>query len=262
VKLLDGLVRHAGRPISFDQLAERLVGLSLSTSEKLAFKSMLEEHGVLTATVTGHDVGWMAEDLSYLRWAVEGTVMGIERAEISDRPISVITLPSGDYDISTTLERRGVERASLGRTVDAFATVARSAKHTFIVATPFIDAAGVNIFNTILSTVSPSAKCYLIVRKYEDVCDAEAQGEGRRVASNTAIMTYYRERLGRNRETFHGKYIVADDSVAYVGSANLLHASLESTVETGVLLKGLDAKPLSILACAMLESSTLARSPS
>ena len=207
-------------------------------------------------TEDGTEVLWTGENVSQLRWTLEGAILGLDSISTFDRPVSVITLPNDGYDISERLER-----ATLGRTIDAFAAVARAATEKFIVATPFIDAAGVDVFNTIAAAVDPSVKSYLIVRKYEDILRAEQSGGDRKVAQNVSIMTYYRDRPGRSRETFHGKYFVADESVAYIGSANLLYASLESTVETGVLLRGVDAKPLSVFAQAMLESSTLVRLP-
>ena len=261
IRALEGLARHTTRSIDVDSLLDRLVGSNMTRLDKRRFRSLLEEHGILRPTVDGTEVLWTGENVSQLRWTLEGAILGLDSISTFDRPVSVITLPNDGYDISESLERRGVERATLGRTIDAFAAVARAATEKFIVATPFIDAAGVDVFNTIAAAVDPSVKSYLIVRKYEDILRAEQSGGDRKVAQNVSIMTYYRDRPGRSRETFHGKYFVADESVAYIGSANLLYASLESTVESGVLLRGVDAKPLSVFAQAMLESSTLVRLP-
>jgi phosphatidylserine/phosphatidylglycerophosphate/cardiolipin synthase-like enzyme len=39
-------------------------------------------------------------------------------------------------------------------------------------------------------------------------------------------------------ETFHAKLIVADDTLAYVGSADLLNSSEGLSLETGLLVEG------------------------
>ena len=39
-------------------------------------------------------------------------------------------------------------------------------------------------------------------------------------------------------ETFHAKLVVADDTLAYVGSANLLSSSEGLSLETGLLVEG------------------------
>ena len=39
-------------------------------------------------------------------------------------------------------------------------------------------------------------------------------------------------------ETFHAKLVLADDTLAYVGSANLLYSSEGLSLETGLLVEG------------------------
>jgi phosphatidylserine/phosphatidylglycerophosphate/cardiolipin synthase-like enzyme len=53
-------------------------------------------------------------------------------------------------------------------------------------------------------------------------------------------------------ETFHAKVVVADDTLAYVGSANLLNSSEELSLETGLLVEGAAAVQVARLVDAVL----------
>lgn len=253
------MVRYANRRIVLENLAEGAVRTSKSKSEILALQRIFESYGIISKGADAQQVLWSKEALGNLRWAIEGASVGLRAAQSAEEPVSVITLPNSEYDIVQSLKRRGVERATLGRTIDAFLSVARAANSEFFVATPFIDATGVETLNKIVEAVPRRSKCHLIVRTYDSILKAEAHGVGRSLSSRFSVFTYFRELANGQQETFHGKYFVGDEAKAYVGSANLLYASLESTVETGVLLSGVDAKPWSVFARAMIESSTQVR---
>lgn len=259
IDLLDVMVRYADRRIVLENLAEGAARTSKSKSEILALQRIFESYGIISKSNDTQQVLWSKEALSNLRWAIEGASVGLRAAQSADEPVSVITLPNSEYDIVQSLKRRGVERATLGRTIDAFLSVARAANSDFFVATPFIDATGIDTLNKIVETVPRESKCHLIVRTLDSILKAEAHGMGRSLSRRFSVFTYFRELANGRQETFHGKYFVGDDIKAYVGSANLLHASLESTVETGVLLSGVDAKPWSVFAQAMLDSSEMVR---
>ena len=259
IDLLDVMVRYAGRRVVLEDLAERAAGLSKSKAEIIALKHIFESHRVISINDKAQEVLWSKVSLVNLRWTIEGANLGLRTAQSADSPVSVITLPNTEFDIVQSLRRRGVERATLGRTIDAFLSVARAAKSNFFVATPFIDATGIGTLNQIVEAVPRGSKCHLIVRTHDSILKAEAHGAGCSLSRRFSVFTYFRELANGQLETFHGKYFVGDDAKAYVGSANLLYASLQSTVETGVLLSGVDAKPWSVFAQAMLESSSLMR---
>ena len=262
IDLLDVMVRYANRRIVLENLAERAAGTSKSKSDILAIRHIFESYGIISKSNDAQQVLWSKESLANLRWAVEGASIGLRIAQSTDEPVSVITLPNSDYDIVQSLKRRGVERATLGRTIDAFLSVARAATSDFFVATPFIDATGVDTLNQIVDAVPRGSNCHLIVRTRDSILKAEAHGAGRLLSKRFSVFTYLRELQNGQQETFHGKYFVGDDTKAYIGSANLLHASLESTVETGVLLSDNHAKPWYVFARAMLDSSSLIRAAS
>jgi phosphatidylserine/phosphatidylglycerophosphate/cardiolipin synthase-like enzyme len=53
-------------------------------------------------------------------------------------------------------------------------------------------------------------------------------------------------------ETFHAKLALADDRVAYIGSANLLGSSERVSLETGLLVEGAAAADVARLVDAIL----------
>ena len=53
-------------------------------------------------------------------------------------------------------------------------------------------------------------------------------------------------------ETFHSKIVVADDTLAYVGSANLLYSSEGLSLEAGMLVEGGAASQVARLIDAVL----------
>ena len=53
-------------------------------------------------------------------------------------------------------------------------------------------------------------------------------------------------------ETFHAKLLVADDTLAYVGSANLLSSSEGVSLETGLIVEGAAAANVGRLVDAVL----------
>lgn len=59
------------------------------------------------------------------------------------------------------------------------------------------------------------------------------------------VLDYLIQKPVGGYETFHAKVILADDSYAYVASANMNRASLEYSMELGVLLRGDAARQIS-----------------
>jgi phosphatidylserine/phosphatidylglycerophosphate/cardiolipin synthase-like enzyme len=66
------------------------------------------------------------------------------------------------------------------------------------------------------------------------------------------IYSYWLQKVGKY-ETFHAKVLLADSDFAYVGSANATKASLEKSMELGVMLKGKGAKTVSEIVDAALQ---------
>lgn len=56
-------------------------------------------------------------------------------------------------------------------------------------------------------------------------------------------------------ETFHAKVVLADWTDAYVGSSNMNRASLERSMEMGVLIRGDGARSVAIVIDAILKAA-------
>jgi hypothetical protein len=79
-------------------------------------------------------------------------------------------------------------------------------------------------------------------------------------ALNVSVSDYHLSHaVGAGRtlpiETFHAKLIVADDTLAYVGSANLLSSSEGLSLETGLLVEGAAAVQVARLVDAVLRAA-------
>lgn len=79
-----------------------------------------------------------------------------------------------------------------------------------------------------------------------DIASAFAAEE---LASMVEIRDFYRQdEQGRQLYALHTKMMIADESIAYIGSANLTRHCLRSNFELGVILRGEGVQPLSDLA--------------
>lgn len=75
-------------------------------------------------------------------------------------------------------------------------------------------------------------------------------------AQGTLVFNYSIPRLEGGRETFHAKVVLCDRSVAYLGSSNVTAASLEHSMEMGVVLEGRAAARVADVIDAVLKSAT------
>ena len=72
------------------------------------------------------------------------------------------------------------------------------------------------------------------------------------LASGAAVHAYRLPRAQGGYETFHAKFVLADDSLAYVGSANFLQSGLDRSLECGILMPLPGARELARVADAMI----------
>jgi len=57
------------------------------------------------------------------------------------------------------------------------------------------------------------------------------------------------------RETFHAKVVLCDNDTAYLGSSNMNSASLEHSMEMGVVLKGRAAADVTVIVDAVMKAA-------
>lgn len=153
--------------------------------------------------------------------------------------LTAVTLPPPPSAIAAALPATGLSYASLVSTDDAMARVAVAASARLTVMTPFLNKGGLGVAIGLFAR-SPAPDRTLVVR-----------GTG---SARMALLSE-RERLQSLRvtilncllpakdgyETFHAKVVLADDRLAYVGSANLLVQSHRS-MELGNVVRGRAAR--------------------
>lgn len=161
-------------------------------------------------------------------------------AAAEEAALTAVTLPPYPSAIAAALPATGLSYASLISTEEAMARVAEAAASRLTLMTPFRNKGGLD-FAIGLFERSPATARTLIVR-----------GAG----STRAAMHPQRERLEFRQitildclllptedgyETSHAKVVLADDQLAYVGSANLL-LQLHRSMDLGNVVRGRAAK--------------------
>lgn len=160
-------------------------------------------------------------------------------AAAEEAALTAVTLPPYPSAIAAALPATGLSYASLISTEEAMARVADAAASRLTLMTPFLNKGGLD-FAVGLFERSPATLRTLIVRG---------------VGSTRAALHPQRERLEflqitildcllptvDGYETSHAKVVLADDQLAYVGSANLL-LQLHHSMELGNVVRGRAAK--------------------
>jgi phosphatidylserine/phosphatidylglycerophosphate/cardiolipin synthase-like enzyme len=153
----------------------------------------------------------------------------------------VVTLPQRPSKLEEALKVVSPDGApALTATNEAFLHLARRSKRRLVLITPFIDTAGIKwALELLMATEAPEK--ILIVRDRAQF--AVYEWETTQLAQiGTEILEYRVLHPAGTRlkpiETFHAKIVMADGSAAYVGSANLLHSSIEVALECGFVIEG------------------------
>jgi len=154
--------------------------------------------------------------------------------------------------------------ATLGRpggfltTSAAFSRLAQAASRRFVVMTPFIDAGGFRWLRRVFEATRADCQKILVLRNADQyTVELGVQNADWLRAMQISVRDYHLSHAaGTGRalpiETFHAKLIVADETLAYVGSANLLYSSEGLSLETGLLVEGGAAVQVARLVDAVL----------
>jgi phosphatidylserine/phosphatidylglycerophosphate/cardiolipin synthase-like enzyme len=170
----------------------------------------------------------------------------------------VLTCPAQSVALTGQLEQTGWRTAGTEETRQSFQGLVQRASHRIVIMTPFFDEHGAAWLRELLDEVPRSVDIVLILRGLEDVGRwdypkgfvllSEWLSERR-----VRVFNYSHSRGSTiGRETFHAKVILADADCAYVGSANMTIASLENSMEMGVVLRGKAARQMSHVVDAVL----------
>jgi hypothetical protein len=162
-----------------------------------------------------------------------------------------------EKELATTLGRPG----GFLTTSAAFSRLAEAASRRLVVMTPFIDAGGFRWLRRVFEATPSDCHRIVILRNTERyTVDLGVQHADWLHAMRVSVRDYHLPHTavaGRALpiETFHAKLVLADDTLAYVGSANLLNSSEGLSLETGLLVEGAAAVQVARLVDAVLRVS-------
>jgi hypothetical protein len=170
---------------------------------------------------------------------------------------AVITMPAAPSFLASELPSPGAPGAYLS-TTDAFLRIAERTVERLVIMTPFIDQRGFEWVRAVLRQAPKPVEKILLLRNVEQYA-TEIGVHHRAWLSELAvsIRDYHLSHpvtTGRSLpiETFHAKIVLADNQLAYVGSANLLGSGNGVSLEAGLLVDGPAAYHLAALVNAVL----------
>jgi phosphatidylserine/phosphatidylglycerophosphate/cardiolipin synthase-like enzyme len=129
-------------------------------------------------------------------------------------------------------------------TAEAFLRVARAAQTRLVVMTPFLDRRGFKWLKEVVEAAPTEAQKIVVLRDaHRYVVDLGVQHAAWLAASAVFVFDYclshdHDSGRGLPVETFHAKIVLADEKLAYVGSANMLGTGEGTSLEAGVLVDG------------------------
>lgn len=180
--------------------------------------------------------------------ALQGAAVARRLTEESERPIVAATIPHGVSALASLLPSLGLQHAVLESTDTVFADIARSARDDLTIFAPFLNEEGA-LWVRDLVQASPARQRSLIVRNWARARRRLAPVLPELAESRVRIYDYFLQHAD-GYETFHAKLVVADDTRAYVGSANFLRYR-KNSLDLGVIVKGRAAQTIRFVSEAM-----------
>jgi len=180
--------------------------------------------------------------------ALQGAAIGQRATYEKESPIVAATMPLGFGALGAILPGLGLRHAFVEATDTVFTEIARSAENDFTIFAPFLNEEGVLWIRDLLTT-SPAAERFLILRDWSRAGHHLAPIKAELSANKVKIFDYFLPHED-SYETFHAKLLLADDTRAYVGSANFLRYR-KNSLELGVMVKGDAARTVRFISEAM-----------
>lgn len=173
----------------------------------------------------------------------------------------VLTKPSRPSVLEQKLSELGWRTTDLEPTEHAFQGMVRAVQRRVVVMTPFFDRKGAAWLQELLSYAAPGVERTLILRSLEDSTRKDYPVGFDIIspwlkAQGVRVFNYSIARIEGWRETFHAKVVLCDRSTAYLGSSNLTAASLEYSMEMGVVLEGRAAADVAEVVDAVIAAAT------
>jgi phosphatidylserine/phosphatidylglycerophosphate/cardiolipin synthase-like enzyme len=180
--------------------------------------------------------------------ALQGAAVGQRAIYEKESPIVAATMPLGFGALGAILPGLGLRHAFVETTDNVFTEIARSAENDFTIFAPFLNKEGALWIRDLLIT-SPAADRFLILRDWSRARPILSPIMTELSAHKVKIFDYFIPYEDRY-ETFHAKLLLADDTRAYVGSANFLRYR-KNSLELGVMVKGHAARTIRFISEAM-----------
>lgn len=170
----------------------------------------------------------------------------------------VVTMPLAPSHLEKELASAVGRPGGYLATTTAFVRLALAASRRLVVMTPFIDGSGFRWLRRVFEATQGNYQKIVILRdagRYAAELSVEHADWLR--ALHVSVRDYHLshdDSTGRALpiETFHAKLVLADESLAYVGSANLLSSSEDLSLETGLLVEGAAAAQVARLVDGVL----------
>jgi hypothetical protein len=170
----------------------------------------------------------------------------------------VLTPPGRPSRLGEALRLRGWVEADLEHTEATLHYLAHETRVRLAVLSPFMDAVGASSVVALFKATDKSVRRVLVTRCQDGVVPQPlVTAMPELLALGVAIHNYWLPRPGGGYETFHAKAVLADSRMAYLGSANMTHASLFVSMELGMLLRGESARTLESVLDAILSVAPL-----
>lgn len=174
----------------------------------------------------------------------------------------VLTKPPQPSILEGKLSELGWKTTDLEPTDHAFRSIVQSAQKRVVAMTPFFDEKGAVWLQELFSYTRPGVERVLVLRSLEDSTRKDYPVGYDTIASwlkseHVRVFNYSIPRVyGGGREAFHAKVVLSDRNMAYLGSSNLNTASLEYSMELGVVLQGRAAGDVAIVIDAVLATAS------
>jgi len=170
----------------------------------------------------------------------------------------ILTKPPAPSQMAARLEGMLSGGWGLRDTRELLPSIAEGAKSSFSVITPYLDEVGAEIVLNLFERARCPAKS-LILRCGSDGLPppglTAAKASLGRLGVDVLNFRLGRE-VGPGNETFHAKVVLADDTSAYVGSANMHRWSFEYSLELGVYVQGKAVRRISEVVAAIAAVSS------
>jgi hypothetical protein len=222
-------------------------------------------NAVAKALLAGHVIGafrrhgvmeWSPNTAPFSELATALEAVSLYRREVhedADTVDVVLTPPGASSQLRAELRQRGWQEADLEHTDATLLHLAAQSETRLVVLSPFVDEVGAASVVALFKATDKSVCRALVTRCQEGVAPPALLAVMPELAAlGVAVHNYWLPRPGGGYETFHAKSVLADTRMAYLGSANMTHASLSLSMELGALLHGESARTLASVVDAIL----------